>query len=496
MKKIIALLLALAMMLSLAACGSSDKPATTTAPAAQNDAPAATDAPAASGEIPTLKWYMVGGGMPANYDSWKTKLDAYLEEKIGIHLEIECVSWGDWGNRRSVIVQTNEPYDLMFTDMSTYVSDVNMGAFADISGLLAEVPGLTDLIPEAYLNACKINGGLYAIPAYKDSSMTNFFVWTKDQVEAYFPEYADAHTLAEIDAGLRAVKEGTGEAPLLLNQDGLSCVTGNKYDACTLGNIGIGIAYHGGTEFVPVFEQADVMADLQILHTWMNDGLINSDAAVLAEASGLCGLGVAQGWPSAAKGWGDGRGAEVVVSQFEDTVVSNDTVMGSMTCISASSKYQLEAMKLLELVNTDYIVRDMLGYGEEGVNFEYIEENGERRVKKLNGDWTLAAYTQGTFFDWTLEAGNPVNYWVEEVQKQNENAVASPAMGFIPDTTNIADDIAACKAIFEEYKSLLMTGTGEPEATVEQMMSAMRGSGFDRILDEVNAQYAAWLANK
>ena len=45
MKKIIALLLALAMVLSLAACGASEAPAATEAPKA--DAPAATEAPAA-----------------------------------------------------------------------------------------------------------------------------------------------------------------------------------------------------------------------------------------------------------------------------------------------------------------------------------------------------------------------------------------------------------------------------------------------------------------
>ena len=494
MKKIIAMLLAVMMVVGLfAACG--EKPAETTAPAGETNAPAETTAPAADAgneEIPTLVWYQVGGGQPANYDSWQTKVNAYLEEKIGVHLDVQVVGWGDWGNRRSVIVQTNEPYDLMFTDMSTYTSDVQMGAFADISDLMAEVPGLTDLIPQDYLNACVVNGGLYGIPCYKDSSMTNFFVWTKADVDAYYPEYAEAHTLAEIDAGLRAVVAGTGTTGLLLNQDGLSCITGNKYDACTLGNIGIGIAYKGGTEFVPVYEQADVLADLALLQSWMADGLINSDAAVAAEATGMCSLGVAQGWPGAAKGWGDGRGAEVVVSQFEDTVVSNDTVMGSITCISASSDHKLEALKLLELVNTDTTLRDMLWYGEEGVNFEYVEEDGVKKVSKLNGDWTMAAYTQGTFFVASPEVGSD---GYGEVKVQNENAIASPAMGFIPDTTEIANEIAAVKAVFEEYKSLIMTGTGGQES-IDAMMAAMRESGFDTILTEVNAQYAAWLAAK
>jgi putative aldouronate transport system substrate-binding protein len=223
----------------------------------------------------------------------------------------------------------------------------------------------------------------------------------------------------------------------------------------------------------------------------MADGLINSDAAIRPEATGMCSLGVAQGWPSAAKGWGEGRGCDVVVSQFENTVVSNDTVMGSITCISNSSEHKLEALKLLELVNTDSYVRDMLWYGEEGVNFEYVEENGVKKVQKINTDWTMAAYTQGTFFVATPEFGSD---GFGEVQVQNENAIASPAMGFIPDTTEIADEISAVQAIFEEYKSLIMTGTGGQES-IDAMMAAMRDAGFDTILAEVNAQFAAWKAN-
>ncbi len=498
MKKIIAMLLAVMMVVGLfAAC--TEKPAETNPPAESTGTPAeSTGTPDASeplannGDIPTLKWYQVGNGQPANYDSWQAKVNAYLEDKIGVHLDVEVVSWGDWGNRRSVIVQTNEPYDLMFTDMSSYVSDVKMGAFADITDLMAEVPGLTDLIPQDYLNSCLIDGKLYGIPCYKDSSMTNFFVWTKADVDAYFPDYAEAHTLAEISDGLYAIKEGTGEAPILLNQDGMSCVAGNKYDACTLGNIGIGIAYNGGTEFVPVFEQPDVLADLALLQKWMADGLINADAAVRAEATGMCSMGIAQGWPGAAKKWGDSRGAEVVVSQFEDTIVSSDTVLGSITCISASSDHKLEALRLLELVNTDTKLRDMLWYGEEGVDFEYVDENGVQKIQRLNLDWGMAAYTQGTFFVSTPEVGSE---GYGEVKTQNENATRSPAMGFIPDTTEIADEISAVKAIFEEYKSLIMTGTGGQDE-IDAMMDAMRESGFDTILTEVNAQYAEWLANK
>ena len=479
MKRIIAVLLALVML--LAACGA--KPVETT------QEPEDTE-PAVDDGIPTLVWYQVGDGQPENYRSWKETVNAYLVEKLGIRLDVRVGEFGDWERIRAEVLRSGTPFDLMFTDMTTFTADVGMGAFADLTGLVELAPGLTELIPQAYLDSCRIGGRLYGIPCYKDSSMTNFFVWTKDAVQAGFPGYAGAHTLADIDQGLRAVAAVTGEPPLYLNQDGLSYILSGRYDACTLGGIGIGIAYRGGTEFVPVFEQADVLADLALLQGWMHDGLINTDAAIRTEANGTSALGVAQGWPSAAKGWSAGRGQEVLVAQYGETVVSDDTVLGSITCISAQSQHKAEAMKLLELVNTDRVLRDMLWYGEEGVNFRYVEEDGVRKVEKLNSGWTMAAYTQGTFFVATPEVGSD---GYGEVQAQNEQAVPSPAFGFIPDTRDIRGQIEAVKAVYEEYRALILTGTcGQNE--IDAMMEKMRWAGFDTILEEVNTQYAAWLA--
>ncbi|MDD6174881.1 MAG: ABC transporter substrate-binding protein, partial [Firmicutes bacterium] len=81
----------------------------------------------------SLKWVTVGSGMPKNYDAWKAHIDPYLEEKIGVHIDMEVVAWGDWQSRRSVIVNTAGDYDILFTDTGTYASDVRLNAFADIS---------------------------------------------------------------------------------------------------------------------------------------------------------------------------------------------------------------------------------------------------------------------------------------------------------------------------------------------------------------------------
>ena len=287
MKRIIALLLAVVMVAAMfAGCQNSD--ANTTTPSTdESSAPSETTGdttPAdettggTDGEYPTLVWYLIGNSQPANYDAWKANLDQYLEEKIGVHLDVKIISYSDWDQRRSVVVSTNEPYDIIFTNFSTYKSDVALGAFADITDLLEATPDLKAVMPEEYWDAVRINGQIYGVPAYKDSSLTNFFVWDTQVAEQYVPNYKDLHTLADLTDGVAAIYEGTGDAPIGMNKDGWA-VSENLYDSMSSGLPALGVSYtKGDNKVVAVFEQEDVMNDLKVLHQWYEAGYINSDA--------------------------------------------------------------------------------------------------------------------------------------------------------------------------------------------------------------------------
>lgn len=454
--------------------------------------------PASAEEVVTLKWVTVGSGMPSNYAAWAEKLNAYLAEKIGVNIEMEVISWGDWDNRRNVIVNTNEPYDLIFGNNGTYNNDVKLGAYLEITEdmLKENAPGLLDLIPAGYWDACRVGGRIYGVPTYKDSSITQYFVWDVELLKELGMEEAamNCHTLADATPILKAIKEKTGTASFPVTKDGVSQIP-FVYDGFGAGLRGVGVRYDDQeTKVVKIFEQQDVMDQLKIVREWFESGIINADAANLAEGPTYKACFLAQGWSSAAKTvWGPNMGKELVAYTYGPTILSNDSVLGSVNFVSVNSEHPDKALAFLNLMNTDSKVRDAFYYGLEGDNFTYTEDG--RVHKNPDSSWGMAGYTQGTFFAVTPTDDVEFNQW-DEVKELNEQAEPSVLLGFNFDSSKVEDQIANCKTIWDRYHPELLTGSVDPEEAVKTMYEEMEAEGLNDIITEAQAQIDAWKASK
>jgi len=473
---------------ALAACGGS-KPAST-ADGSEPTTEPSKETSTTTKDVPTLVWWTIGGQVPSNFSKAVDAMNAYTAEKIGVKVDIKVASWGEWDTKMNTIVNTGEPFDIMFTNSGKYSKQVAMGAFADITDLVqSETPELYKLIPQNVWDGTKIGGKYYSVPTYKDSALTQYWVFDDKYVQKYNIDINNIKTLQDLDKPLHDMKAGEGKSfyPLPMTQgEGLNGFF-NDYDDLTLGFPPVGVkADDASRKVVSVLEQPDVMANLKLLHQWYQDGIINPDAPTKTEADKGRPFFAAQAFPGAEISWQINDNVQKYdMVQHYGPIYTTSTIQGSLNAISANSKYQKEALKYLELVNTDPKLRNMLAFGELGVDYKNVD--GEKVIERTTDTWPLAAYTQGTFFNLAVTKGAPEDQW-EQVKKLNEAASSSTILGFALDISNLQTEVANCQAVWDKYKYELITGASDPEKMVPKITAELKSAGMDTIMKAAQEQ--------
>lgn len=78
------------------------------------------------------------------------------------------------------------------------------------------------------------------------------------------------------------------------------------------------------------------------------------------------------------------------------------------------------------------------------------------------------------------------------LKSYNEQAEASPALGFNFDTKAVTTQLAALNNVQEEFKALINTGSVETQENLNNMKKKMNAAGLDEIITEMQTQYDSW----
>ena len=328
-------------MTLLAGCSTDSKTASPSPTSAGTEAPASGYKQASPDKAPTIVWWQIGT-QPANLAEGLAKINEYTAEKIGVKVDIKVAGWGDYETKMNTIVNTGEDFDIMFVNNNNYNRFINLGALADITDVVQkDTANLYSFIPEKVWDGTKMNGKIYSVPTYKDSSMTQYFVWDDSIVQKYNIDYANLKTMKDLDKPFRDMKAGEGKSfyPLqLMKSDGFAGMF-NDYDYMTLGLKAIGVKVDDSTRtVVSVLEQPEIMENLKLLHKWYQDGIINPDAPTLSENSKKLAFFSAQGFPGAEASWQVNNGVEkYVMTQTFGPMYTTSTIQGSLNAISQNS---------------------------------------------------------------------------------------------------------------------------------------------------------------
>lgn len=495
-RKVIASLLISAMLLSLVGCGKKEVVQESTE-TKQETTKKSTDEKkeTSSAKVPELTWYLFGDE-PIDNESVQAEFDKYFTDRIGATVKLNYIPGGDFNQKMTVKINSGEKYDLTFTSSwcNDFVTNALRGAYAPMDELLKETPDLASFIPDFLWDVATVNGNIYAMPNYKDVSGARYNIMKSEYLDKYNLDINDFDTLESMEPAFKAIKDNEPTlTPFGLKKEGYDIYMGH-YDMILDIYVPLGFNLESN-ELVNVFEDDTTMGRLEVLRDYYEKGYISPDAATIEEDIRKTPIFMFndQGFPYADSIWSEQVGAPVRSVVRKVPVTTTSTARGAMHAISSSSDHQVEAMKVLEAINTDSFARNLIAYGVEGKHYTKVSDT---QIEKIPDTYSGYLWSTGTFYGglYTL-ASDPVDKW-DAIKEWVDNSVPSPLIGFSFDQEPVMNELAAIRNVTRKYYPLICTGTVDPQSEVPKMLEELENAGFSKVKEEALRQIEEWKKTK
>ena len=550
-KKLVALLLSLALVLSLGACGgnggsstsSEASPSSTTeesgAAAESGDESQAETAETGEFQLPivdeptTLSYFVADDSNAAIMTTDWNDNEFYqeMERRTGVHLEFEMVSSADYQTNFNLMIASGNLADMIYVGASYYAEGVDAaiddGYFLDLTDLVDEyMPNYerirTSDVQYELLSTTDSGrlGAVYELRQSKQGPWLGLWIrqdWLDDlglETPVTFDDYHEVLTAFKNEKG--------ATAPLILNFSGSDGEFGtmsgglnvlNSWQLDETGKVNFGPYMDAWKEYVT------------IMHQWYTEGLIDPDfmapdertadmAKVVTGASGL--FAALYTMPSVYEAASEDPNMNlapvnppVMNEGDEGHIRLRDSYTSGNTAISADSENWEVALRWLDYLYTEEGAL-LANYGVEGDTFEF-DENGEPVFtdKILNNEngWTMtqtvASYLCpsagiANWSDWTRElAGVPekdqacYDVWSEF---SDDWRLPSSVTLTQDESTERAALYADISTIVKEQTAQFISGALDIESNWDAYISALEASGMERAIEITQAAYDRYLA--
>ena len=550
-KKLVALLLSLALVLSLGACGgnggsstsSEASPSSTTeesgAAAESGDESQAETAETGEFQLPivdeptTLSYFVADDSNAAIMTTDWNDNEFYqeMERRTGVHLEFEMVSSADYQTNFNLMIASGNLADMIYVGASYYAEGVDAaiddGYFLDLTDLVDEYMPIYERIRTSDVQYELLSttdsgrlGAVYELRQSKQGPWLGLWIrqdWLDDlglETPVTFDDYHEVLTAFKNEKG--------ATAPLILNFSGSDGEFGtmsgglnvlNSWQLDETGKVNFGPYMDAWKEYVT------------IMHQWYTEGLIDPDfmatdertadmAKVVTGASGL--FAALYTMPSVYEAASEDPNMNlapvnppVMNEGDEGHIRLRDSYTSGNTAISADSENWEVALRWLDYLYTDEGAL-LANYGVEGDTFEF-DENGkpvftDKILNNENG-WTMtqtvASYLCpsagiANWSDWTRElAGVPekdqacYDVWSEF---SDDWRLSSSVTLSQDESTERAALYADISTIVKEQTAQFISGALDIESNWDAYISALEASGMERAIEITQAAYDRYLA--
>ncbi len=485
--RVVAMILALVLAVScLAGCGASNEKAD-------------------NGEV-VLTWYFLGETNSEGRHAVYARVNEILKEKTGVTVDFQPIEPSAYEDKIKLIISGGEDYDICWASnwRNDYAQNVANGNFLAIDELLANNPALKDSIDEDIWNAVKIGGAIYGIPNQQILARGTAFYIPEQFMSVY--EEKVPETVTSYADFTEYIKELGTKNPdymeIKMNWQDLAYLY--KVQPLIGTYVPGAIKLDAATNDLKVFNQFDSDEFKDALHArdeWNKQGWTMKGQATASKTNYKY-----DELPlllSTYKPGGDVENSKIygfktVMNQASDMYLTAQGVNSSLSCVNVNSKYPEEAVKVLAEVNTNAEIMNLLTYGFEGINYEFMNEE-KTIIRKItdvpeNQKYGSSGWRMGNELLTYAQEGQDEN--VRQITKEmNDNAVPSPALGFSVDSEPIKLEINNCTSVIKEYYDTFDQGLAtNVDALLAEMNKKLEDAGLQKILDELQKQLDAWKA--
>jgi len=461
-------------------------------------------------EFVNLIWYQIGA-VPNGVELMNEKLNEYLEEKINAHVEVRFTEAGaDYNEKMNVIINSGEYYDICFTSnwAAYYFEFAPKGAFVALNDLMPKyAPDLLKVISEDIWAGSRINGKNYAVPVLKDMAEVAVLNVNVKYAEKYNIDYKKlADSIDNVSEALEIVSKEIEEDPDFIPL--INYPVGGAHGQTSLPYQQI--IWPFGVRFDPfnpentsesfkvinILESPELAELLDIIRGWNLKGYFNRDLMAPdtgrdIHADGNWFLDWYGYYPYHEYTQSLALGYKVDVVPMTPQKMTTESLTGAMHAISVVSKYPERSLMFLNLLNSDPYVRNLVGYGVEGVHYDLVNGKvsfGDRTPEERYSPWQ--AMLGNTTLLYLLE-NEPDDKW-EFFNNFNNNAIRTPLLGFYPDRSNIETELAVINNLINEYQTYLWNGAIDPKVYLPEYIQKVKEAGAEKIINEIQTQLDAW----
>ena len=149
-----------------------------------------------------------------------------------------------------------------------------------------------------------------------------------------------------------------------------------------------------------------------------------------------------------------------------------------------------EALKTFTEKGDQYKVELITDLEDGTISFPEGKTAADCGYGMAEGYW-IVPYSGNTY---PLDVNGPTFF--DDLIQFNKDTLKSKAFGFSFDITNVADQYTACSNIMDKYFKALISGSVDPESTIELAEAEMEAAGLIDIFAENQSQLDAYLAEQ